>query len=101
MIYHDISCKANVKMVTFIMIYHDTSQYITICNNTSERGRFYTISLTFDFLVPCIETAADSLGFLPHVPGIHGSSCQPLHNRLGNVYVPGEGPVLHDTSTLL
>ena len=36
--YHDLSCKANVKMVTFIMIYHDTSQYITICNNTSERG---------------------------------------------------------------
>ena len=37
--FHDLSCKANVKMVTFIMIYHDTSQYITICNNTSERGR--------------------------------------------------------------
>ncbi len=39
MIYLDLSCKANGKKVTFIMIYHDTSQYITICNNTSERGR--------------------------------------------------------------
>ena len=27
--YHDVSCKANGKMVTFIMIYHDTSQCMT------------------------------------------------------------------------
>ena len=36
--YHDLSRKANDKKVTFIIIYHDTSQYIVICNNTSEGG---------------------------------------------------------------
>ncbi len=37
-IYHDLSRKANGKMVTFNMIYHDTLRYIAICINTSERG---------------------------------------------------------------
>ena len=49
MTYHVyLNLKANVKMVSFIMIYHDTSQYITICNNTSDRGRFHNITLNLN-----------------------------------------------------